>query len=847
MLRGCSLAPLAWALCLLLLLRPWPSSSLSVPPAEDPDAAASADDDGLGPAAVEVLSADTLESLVTRRCSGPVAVAFHGGRLPPGVTNGVDRHALDELQAAAVEVDQMACFGTVSCDAFPDLCDLMNVAVTPSMLMFSRTPSLQVKDFVGDWSKAVILTAIIKLIKAASRGIKQVSADNLGAYLQDRARPLKVLLFTSRKVTPVLLEALDGDQHLWAHIRFGVAKHTDKELTAAFQVTEVPRLVLISDTAHLPNGDSTHTQTHVHYIGQTLNFMSLRGWLRERVAEHLASGILALNSSITSEDDEAMQLAGAISEGTALVARFAATVFRDAGSLEPLRLVKGGAALIAAGPVQRAAGFDWVPVEPSGAVELGAVALLQDAPPYQKLPYGTKGCPEGLQIESAEECEKAIVALGLLTKPSWISNFPGLPSYCSIREDSGKDRMHFNSAKGGASREDLAPVCRVPEEAAAPTASGGTTLAKARAEFAKRDAAREAAKAAGTALVDALADDNGKTKGAAAKKDKLREAMSAGIDIGETLERVRKGASKDVEELEEQLNNQVRPVREKAKAREAKKAELARKSDYQQSAYGEEGCPPGLEILSVDECERAILSLGIVARPAWTSSFPELPAKCSVRETTAKGSPERMHFNSVTKGVARADLAPICKKPQHERSGDAAGDTAAASSAAAAAVAEEEQHEATLPFLIPELMGSTQEELFGGTVAFIYLREGPITALESIALMVLSERLRPRWEEKGLDIRWMWLDVQQERKLKAVFDPPILPSAVLLEWKPFGEDSAHPGFATVAHREEDGDPQPVFAGEEIELLLNTYLGGDAKFAPISMKRLQVWATRRPGA
>mmetsp|Transcript_5331 Transcript_5331/g.20063 ORF Transcript_5331/g.20063 Transcript_5331/m.20063 type:complete len:782 (-) Transcript_5331:125-2470(-) len=95
-----------------------------------------------------------------------------------------------------------------------------------------------------------------------------------------------------------------------------------------------------------------------------------------------------------------------------------------------------------------------------------AQATAPKVPQYQKLPNGTEGCLEGLQIETAEECATAIAALGILAQPAWDSAFAGLPSFCSIREtETGEERMHFNSAKGGEGREDLAPVCRLPEEA----------------------------------------------------------------------------------------------------------------------------------------------------------------------------------------------------------------------------------------------------------------------------------------------------------------------------------------------------------------------------------------------
>mmetsp|Transcript_123868 Transcript_123868/g.396577 ORF Transcript_123868/g.396577 Transcript_123868/m.396577 type:complete len:842 (-) Transcript_123868:30-2555(-) len=837
---GCFPVPVG-PLLALALLRPWGTISLVVPPAEDDAAAGSSSAEEL-PTAVEVLSPTSLDSLTTRRCAGPAAVVFHGGRVaaPGGGLDDYDRTALDEFQAAAVEVDQMACFGTISCDVYPNFCDESNVASTPSMLLFVRTPSLQVKDYAGDWSKTAILSAIVKHIKLRARDIRAVASDGANAFLADELRPLKALLFTSRKATPVVIEALSADEKLWPHIRFGVAKHTDKELTARFQITEVPKLVLVWDFHRKPNG--TLAFSRLTYLGQEMNFLGLRSWLRERVDAHLADpGAWVLNSSSSMEDDAMEHLASLVEAGTVLVARFPATIFTEPGSWDTLRLINGGQRIVASGPVQHVGGFELVPVEPSGVVELSSFALLQDLPPYQQLPYGTDGCPEGLHIESAEECEAAIVALGMAPRPAWISNFPGLPSYCSVREQAqsgSAERMHFNSAKGGVARADLAPVCLLPQEAAqaaAQTFAHSTSGAEAAEKGAKTPNARPVRPAMGA-----------KAAKPAPVKPAPAGAGAASTAAGSATARKEKGKSEISTEIQNALNKMKQTntpdVKERTQARQAKKAELARKSDFQQLEFGALGCPPGLEIPSVDECERAILSLGIITRPAWISAFPGLPSKCSVRESPTKGSPERMHFNSAQEGTPRSDLAPVCKKARGDRSPDAGGDTAAASAAAAAAVAAEEEEDGESP-LLPELSGATQEELLSGSGALVYLREGPLTAPEAVMLMSLKERFRPRWQERGMEVRWMWLDLRAERKLKGVFDAPALPSAILLD--PRGEAGNQPAYAVAVHREEDGEAQPVQA-EEIELLLNTFLGGDATFVVVPPKRLHAWAPRRGG-
>lgn len=82
---------------------------------------------------------------------------------------------------------------------------------------------------------------------------------------------------------------------------------------------------------------------------------------------------------------------------------------------------------------------------------------LRDSSP-QPGPMGRR-----VEVGSLEECVDAILALGLPTTPTWVGETPLVPSGCSVREASlgYGEHLHWNSARAGAGREDLAPVCRV--------------------------------------------------------------------------------------------------------------------------------------------------------------------------------------------------------------------------------------------------------------------------------------------------------------------------------------------------------------------------------------------------
>lgn len=235
---------------------------------------------------------------------------------------------------------------------------------------------------------------------------------------------------------------------------------------------------------------------------------------------------------------------------------------------------------------------------------------------------------------------------------------------------------------------------------------------------------------------------------------------------------------------------------------------------YRMLKPGAEGCPEGYEIETLKECFQAVADLGLRADPPWVATYPGLPRYCSIRDRPSKGSEERLHFNSASEGQGRADVAPICK----------------VSRAGPGKTSEVSETEAQEP--VPELTAKSKDALLGGDgFSLIYLREGKITVEEVAMLVDLENQFRPQLNHQGTRMTWMWMDLHVERKFKAFFDPPALPSAVVLN------PHTRPRFAMVQHSEDgEGDPMPTNQ-EAIGLLLNTVLGGDAQFSPLPAKAL----------
>jgi len=108
---------------------------------------------------------------------------------------------------------------------------------------------------------------------------------------------------------------------------------------------------------------------------------------------------------------------------------------------------------------------------------------LSAAPPtpkamYQRKNFGDNGCPEGTEITTEEECEKAILSLGYAAKPSIVDESKNIPRWCSMRSHlcTSTQCQHFNPGQVGAGRADLAPICRIGEKATQHTEEGANDV-----------------------------------------------------------------------------------------------------------------------------------------------------------------------------------------------------------------------------------------------------------------------------------------------------------------------------------------------------------------------------------
>merc|ERR1712050_622089 len=152
---------------------------------------------------------------------------------------------------------------------------------------------------------------------------------------------------------------------------------------------------------------------------------------------------------------------------------------------------------------------------------------------------------------------------------------------------------------------------------------------------------------------------------------------------------------------------------------------------------------------------------------------------------------------------------------------------------------EEESIEEAKPWLvqeIPELTAKSQKDVCfkGEGLCVIYLKEGEISQAETDMLSGFSKKFTSQLSDRGAKMKWMWMNLAIETEYKTLFEPAMLPSAVVFN------PHKRLRFTKLDHGEDNevkGDEQSLTG------LLDKVLGGDARFKMVPGQKLPGWAKR----
>merc|ERR550514_1148176 len=97
---------------------------------------------------------------------------------------------------------------------------------------------------------------------------------------------------------------------------------------------------------------------------------------------------------------------------------------------------------------------------------------------------------------------------------------------------------------------------------------------------------------------------------------------------------------------------------------------------------------------------------------------------------------------------------------------------------------EEESIEEAKPWLVqevPELTQKSQNDICfkGEGLCVIYLKDGEATTADIDMLTGLSKKFTSQLSDRGAKMKWMWMNMAVEAAFREMFEPAMLPSAVV--------------------------------------------------------------------
>ena len=131
--------------------------------------------------------------------------------------------------------------GAINCKSDEEICDEFSVHSTPKIFYFPENGNEEV-EYKGqkEWEK------IFKFGATKMQSfVRVINKDNYGDFVVSHPSQHKVLLFTSKKVTPPLFKALS--KHFLGKLSFGEVRQTETELIQKFGIKSFPTLFVITD------------------------------------------------------------------------------------------------------------------------------------------------------------------------------------------------------------------------------------------------------------------------------------------------------------------------------------------------------------------------------------------------------------------------------------------------------------------------------------------------------------------------------------------------------------------------------------------------------------------------
>jgi hypothetical protein len=151
------------------------------------------------------------------------------------------KETLQAIEQAMAITNGTAHYGSVSCQAYPQICNALGVDTHPSIIFKNRTAKLELD---GPLNPVTIAKQALRFVSPASvKVVDDFWIDDL------RVKPTAILFTKKQKVSApfaALARSFPRSQ-----MRFGICN--DESLTADFNISVVPSVVFFNETATVPH------------------------------------------------------------------------------------------------------------------------------------------------------------------------------------------------------------------------------------------------------------------------------------------------------------------------------------------------------------------------------------------------------------------------------------------------------------------------------------------------------------------------------------------------------------------------------------------------------------------
>eukprot|EP01017_Pseudomicrothorax_dubius_P005126 TRINITY_DN11211_c0_g1_i1.p1 TRINITY_DN11211_c0_g1~~TRINITY_DN11211_c0_g1_i1.p1 ORF type:complete len:398 (+),score=137.24 TRINITY_DN11211_c0_g1_i1:83-1276(+) len=197
-----------------------------------------------------------------------------------------------DYKTVSLDLDGIYKFAAVDCDENYELCEKEGVTKFPTVRVYPPLP-VPPFDHEGELSAKAVTNVAARYVLS---NVITVTSANVDTFISDSPAVPKVLLFTDKKVAPLIFKALS--KSFEKKLFFGLVNKEEETLMKRYGVKTTPQIVVIKANEKKPllyTGEikyqaifdflNVHSETFVAGGGSSQDSAATKAWLTEIVPE----------------------------------------------------------------------------------------------------------------------------------------------------------------------------------------------------------------------------------------------------------------------------------------------------------------------------------------------------------------------------------------------------------------------------------------------------------------------------------------------------------------------------------------------------------------------------------